>query len=369
MSLESAADLIRSWNREICDPWIGLREKRFIDSLKGQNEIFHRLVALHQVSSSSNFHPSSPLFDFPSIHPRGCISAYVDAVNNARVNGKSSVNVLSVETIPGNVPAGGIVWIAKDGIDSTRYTIRFNSSLSLFLSLSWWRALRDDLLAVTLCICIYIYMYSKFHRLPRAWLETFGDRAPLKRNSIFELAWIGEGITSAARETRLKEEEEGNSRWRGIERRKGYFFLLNFTKGAPMTLTIAIPVCVSCEMGNERQTSTMSFHYFSSFSLLSNFITRFSYRREMHPEFRSSRFIFSQRIERIVLYIPPKEKILQERSRYPAFANTIDSGGGRWRGWCGCTSFQRCLFNNEADMNFEWSHYRIVWHPATVKNS
>lgn len=114
-------------------------------------------------------------------------------------------------------------------------------------------------------------MYSKFHRLPRAWLETFGDRAPLKRNSIFELAWIGEGITSAARETRLKEEEEGNSRWRGIERRKGYFFLLNFTKGAPMTLTIAIPVCVSCEMGNERQTSTMSFHYFSSsssFSLL-----------------------------------------------------------------------------------------------------
>lgn len=178
-------------------------------------------------------------------------------------------------------------------------------------------------------------MYSKFHRLPRAWLETFGDRAPLKRNSIFELAWIGEGITSAARETRLKEEEEGNSRWRGIERRKGYFFLLNFTKGAPMTLTIAIPVCVSCEMGNERQTSTMSFHYFSSsssFSLLSNFITRFSHRREMHPEFRSSRFIFSQRIERIVLYIPPKEKILQERSRYPAFANTIDSGGGRWRG-------------------------------------
>lgn len=158
MSLESAADLIRSWNREICDPWIGLGEKRFIDSLKGQNEIFHRLVALHQVSSS-NFHPSSPLFDFPSIHPRGCISAYVDAVNNARVNGKSSVNVLSVETIPGNVPAGGIVWIAKDGIDSTRYTIRFNSSLSLFLSLSWWRALRDDLLAVTLCICIYIYVF------------------------------------------------------------------------------------------------------------------------------------------------------------------------------------------------------------------
>lgn len=36
-------------------------------------------------------------------------------------------------------------------------------------------------------------------------------------------------------------------------------------------------------------------------------------------------------------------------------------------GGCACT-VSRCLFN-EADMNFEWSHYRIVWHPATVKNS
>lgn len=97
--------------------------RRDLSILAGQNEISHRLVAPHQVSSSSSS-SSTSILSFPSTFPLStsrCISAY--AVNNARVNGKSSVNVLSVETIPCNVP-GGIVRIAEVRDASIRLVTR-----------------------------------------------------------------------------------------------------------------------------------------------------------------------------------------------------------------------------------------------------
>lgn len=97
--------------------------RRDLSILAGQNEISHHLVAPHQVFSSSSS-SSTSILSFPSTFPLStsrCISAY--AVNNARVNGKSSVNVLSVETIPCNVP-GGIVRIAEVRDASIRLVTR-----------------------------------------------------------------------------------------------------------------------------------------------------------------------------------------------------------------------------------------------------
>lgn len=114
---------------------------------------------------------------------------------------------------------------------------------------------------------MYICTYSKFHRgsklseRPGSVEEELdlGVRLNRRRNHV-GCAW-----NASQRRRRRRRREFSLERHR--EKKGILFFLLNFTKGAPMTLTIAIPVCVPCEMGNGRQTSTMSFQYFSSSSL------------------------------------------------------------------------------------------------------